>query len=761
MRSLIRAILALVLTAPLFALVTAPAHADAVTSMDDSLYQRVNPATNVNLVTPWADEVNTAASQYGYSTDLGTPFRASSTAVSGLTAVHRLWNATTVDFIDALEGSAALAAAKTAGYVDQGVRYYALAAAVSGRTEPVNSYIKSGKHRLATAATGASLVNAGWKLDSVAFYMPSTSSTTPTPTPTPTATSTATATPTSTATNPSTSSDAGSVAVGTADYAAPSNAIYVSTSGSDSNAGTVSAPLKTINQAVSNAPTGGTVVVRAGVYRETVTISKQVTVQNYPKEAVWLDGSQPVTGWVSDGSTWRKDGWTQRFDHSPTYTQGAADSTTAYWQFVNTSTYPMAAHPDQVFIDGVAQQQVKSKSLVTAGTFYLDESTSQLYLGSNPSGKTVDASTIIKAMNVRGANSVVRGIGIRRFSPSVFHMGAVTVEQPGVRFENVVIADSATTGISVQKENVTLSKVTITGSGMLGIHARYADNLVLDRVLSTRNNDERFNLAPVSGGAKLGASRGITVSGSSFSGNYGHGFWEDMSVYNSVFRQSTFSDNVGTGLFLEISAKVIVGDNTFAGNQEFGIKVNNTSDVQIWNNTFVGNGRPLNIVQDTRRNTNKSDQAVDPRIAWPDPAMPWTLGPVTIRNNVIANPSSSANCLLCVEDYSYTKSAEQMGVSANGNVYGRLSSSQPTWLSLWSRANTNPNPYIFTTLASLRSTTGQEARGREYVGSSIVDGNNNLVSSVSSLANDVAEALPSNIATAIGRTAGAKKIGRW
>ena len=148
-------------------------------------------------------------------------------------------------------------------------------------------------------------------------------------------------------------------------------------------------------------------------------------------------------------------------------------------------------------------------------------------------------------------------------------------------------------------------------------------------------------------------------------------------------------------------------------------------------------------------------------MAWPDPAMPWTLGPVTIRNNVIANASSAANCLLCVEDYSYTRSAEQMGISANGNVYGRLSASQPTWLSLWSRANVNPNPHIFTSLAALKSTTGQEARGREYVGTNIVDSRFNLVSSVSSVAADVAEGLPSNVATAIGRPAGAKYLGRW
>lgn len=757
MRTFLRATLALALTLPIgLVLPASMAHADAVTSMDDPLYQRLNPTTGVSLITPWSDEAATAASQYGYSTNLGTPFKASTSAESGLTAVHRMWNATTLDFTEALAGSAAYTKARSSGYVDQGVRFYALASAVSGRTEAVNSYVKSGKHRLAAASAGSSLTGSGWTVEGVAFHVPTTSKTTPTPTPTPPAEPAPPAQPA-----PAPSGGAGSVAVGSASYTAPAGAIYVATNGNDSSAGTASAPVKTIGRGLALAPAGGTVVVRGGVYRETVTISKQVTLQNYPKEAVWLDGSTPVTGWVADGSTWRKDGWTTRFDHSPTYTQGAADSTTPYWQFVNTSTYPMAAHPDQVFIDGAALQQVKSKSQVKSGTFYLDEGSSKLYVGSNPSGKTVEASTIIKAISVRAANSVLRGIGIRRYSPSVFHIAAVTIEQPGVTVENVVVADSATTGLSVQKENVTLNQVTITGSGMLGIHGRFADKLKLTKVLSTKNNDEHFNIAPVSGGIKLGVSRGITVTASKFSGNYGHGFWEDMSVYDSVFRQSDFSDNVGTGLFLEISAKAIVGDNTFARNQEFGIKVNNTSNVKIWNNTFVGNGRPLNIVQDSRRNTNKNDQAVDPRIAWPDSAMPWTLGPVTIRNNVIANASSAANCLLCVEDYSYKNSAEQMGVTANGNVYGRLSSSQPTWISLWSRANTNPNPYVFTTLAALKSTTGQESRGREYVGTNIVDSNLNLVSSVSGQASDIAEALPSDVASAIGRTAGTRYLGRW
>ena len=197
------------------------------------------------------------------------------------------------------------------------------------------------------------------------------------------------------------------------------------------------------------------------------------------------------------------------------------------------------------------------------------------------------------------------------------------------------------------------------------MHARFADRLMMtDHVLATGNNDERFNIAPVSGGAKLGATRGVTVSNSSFSGNYGSRFWEDLSVYDTVLRGSSFNDNSADGIFLEISAKAVVVNNHIARNRTGGIKVNNTSNVAIWNNTFVGNlGRSVYLPQDTRRNNNPKDQAVDPRQPFPDPTMPWTLGPGHVAQQRDRVSSGSAQCLFCVEDYSYAESAEAMGVA--------------------------------------------------------------------------------------------------
>ncbi len=506
------------------------------------------------------------------------------------------------------------------------------------------------------------------------------------------------------------------------------------------------------------APASGTIVLRGGAYNEQVAVYKAVTIQNYPGEEVWLDGSTAVKGWVKDGTRWRHDGWTTRFDHSPTYTKGAPDLTIKDWQFVNKTIAPMAAHPDQLWISGARQKQAASLSALTAGSFYLDESSSRLYIGSDPTGKSVTASNLAQAMNVRASGVVVRGIGFRRFAPSVWHVGAVTLEKPGATLENVHISEMATTGLSIQASGARIRKVTVGYSGMLGIHSRFADDLVLDRVHAHRNNIESFNIAPVSGGAKLGASRGVTVIDSNFSDNYGPGFWEDLSVYNTVIRGSDFNRNSGDGLFLEISAKAVVGDSVFMHNKLDGIKVNNTSNVKIWNNTFVGNSRSVWLAQDARRNTDRYDQAVDPRIPWPDPEMPWQLDNVTMSNNVIGLPAGS-KCVLCAEDYSYKESAESMRIKLDGNVYNRSSSSAPTWLTVWSRGSTSPA--TFTTLAGFKSTTGQEARGREYTGSAVVSSSGVLADSVQNLAGSTAINLPTDVAAAIGRTAGSRWLGAW
>ncbi len=87
---------------------------------------------------------------------------------------------------------------------------------------------------------------------------------------------------------------------------------YVSTAGLDQNPGTLSQPFHSIQRAANLARAGDVVLVRGGVYHETVTptnsgtASARITYKPYGSETVTIDGADPVRGWtLSSGSVYR------------------------------------------------------------------------------------------------------------------------------------------------------------------------------------------------------------------------------------------------------------------------------------------------------------------------------------------------------------------------------------------------------------------------------------------------------------------------
>lgn len=542
--------------------------------------------------------------------------------------------------------------------------------------------------------------------------------------------------------------------LGTGSYPAPAGAIYVSTKGSNSASGTAARPLRTISAAVRRARAGDTIVVHGGTYHESVTIdgARGITIQPAQRAKVWLDGSRVVSGFQRSGDAWVRTGWRVRFNHSPTYTWGEPDNTEENWTFVNPA-YPMAAHPDQVWINGKRQLQVNSRDKVRRGRFYVDEAADRLYLGSDPTGRQVRASDIAKGISIRAADTVIRGIGVRRFAPSVPHMGAVTVEAPGVRLGNVVIRNTATTGLHVMRSNVVLNRVSLTRNGMLGMTATESDHLRMTRVRATYNNLERFNAAPAAGGAKLGRAVDMRVRSSQFSHNLATGLWFDESSWDVDVIDTRMEDNTGHGLSLEISGKAVVADNVIADNGRHGVKINDTNGVHLWNNTFRGNVRPINIVQDSRDvNSGGSYRNYD---------LPLTFRSenITVRNNIIAEPNVAGNCMLCVEDYTGRWTGAEMKVSTLGNVYQRRDRQSPTWAVVWSRGS--DNPHIFQTIVAFREATGQERPGRLLDRTPALTAALRPTSTVKNLVPTIAQPLPSWLTNLLQLDTGGRHLGAF
>jgi parallel beta-helix repeat protein len=502
---------------------------------------------------------------------------------------------------------------------------------------------------------------------------------------------------------------AGAAPLGSISYPAPKDALFVSPKGSDQASGTKAAPLRSVQQAITLAGSGQTIVLRAGSYHQRVTVAggKAVTIQPYLKEVVWFDGSAVVSNWRQDGGVWISDGWTTQFDSSPTFERGAPDNTEPGWIFLNPQ-YPLAAHPDQLWIDGKEQNQVAAVADVVPGTFAVDVVTSRLYLGSDPTGREVRSSDKTKAVSIQSANSILRGVGIRRYGTSVPGFGAVTVEAPGVVVDNLLIEQNATTGLFVGAARATVRHVTVRDNGMMGMGANYADDLQVTGLLATGNNTQHFNNAPVSGGFKLTRSRTVTIENSRFNDNFGPGLWFDQSDFDANVVANDISGNHGHGLILEISARFVVAGNTISHNRDNGIKLNDTSKVQIWNNTITANGIDLRIVQDLRRASDPSIPGHDPRQRQPDPNMTWVISAIAVSNNVFSG--ATGDSVVSVEDYSGEYTAEQLGVALDGNAYQRQGASSPKQLIKWSRGKGDPN---YATLAAFTRATKQEKNGAE------------------------------------------------
>ena len=623
------------------------------------------------------------------------------------------------------------------------------------------------------------------KLVPVTGSTPAPPTTTPTTTPTPTPTPTApapTPTPTPTTPVPTTQPDpggstggpatpmlagidmtgvrktTGSAEPGQTAYPVPAGAVFVSPKGSDSANGSQASPLRTVGAAVGRAASGQTIVLRAGTYTESVTLpaNKQLTVQSYPHEAVWFDGSQPVTSWTRSGSVWMSTGWNHVFDHSPTYSRGAPDGTADAWTWINPS-FPMASHPDQLFVKGTSLRQVANSAKVVAGTFAYDESSKTLITGTDPTGGDTRGSVLQKAFTIAGSGDVLRGFGIQRYADSVPDMGVLTAGKGGTTLENIAVTDSATQGISLGGPNNVLRNVTVARNGLTGVHADYADNITVVNLLAAGNTAERFNTSPVSGGMKITRSRGVSVTNSAFVGNYGQGFWTDMAVYDMTFASNDYLRNLGNGLVIEISGKATVADARAIGNVQAGIKVDSSADVQIWNSTLADNNRDVNITQSTRRGTNASDYGHDPRRPFPDPTMTWISSGAQVRNSVLSG--STGNCLLCMEDYSHQYSAATLNTVVSNTLFQRPSSSQPGWIVVWSRGA--GDPAIYSTLGAFQGATGQGKATTELIGPSLVTAAGALTGAAQAQAGAVATVPPAAIASLVGQPGGVPHLGAW
>jgi poly(beta-D-mannuronate) C5 epimerase len=485
-------------------------------------------------------------------------------------------------------------------------------------------------------------------------------------------------------------------------YAVPAGAVVVAPGGDDHAAGSLARPLRTLREAVRRAAPGSTVVLRTGTYREGIgKLRKRLTIQPYPGEAVWLKGSAVVTAWRRDGAAWRHDDW------APPLCR------TCYLRGIVSREAPLAGHPDMAFLDGASLRQVASRAELRSGTFWVDAPARALWLGSDPAGRTVEATTVDRLMQLDpGAEgSVIRGIGVAHYGANQQYgfRGAMV----GVNAGRVTLADnaflwSASSGVAVFKPDVVVEGNVFAHNGLTGLVANRADRLRLVGNTVADNNIERFALtgnAVGAAGMKIAHTRSPYVSDNVFRDNHASGWWCDLGCSDAVVVRNVAAGNAVNGLYYEVSSRALIASNLLRDNRKRGLKVSSSDHVRIWANTFVNNGVALGVYNDPR------DVSADGYSA--RQRQPWLSVGLEVVDNLFASGDSSDQPYIETADYKKPArtTAYQMLARADGNVYVRAPDRKPRVLVRWWQPGRSAVDY--TRLEDLRWGTGREQHGVE------------------------------------------------
>ena len=375
--------------------------------------------------------------------------------------------------------------------------------------------------------------------------------------------------------------------------------IYVDgQSGSNSNPGSSSQPLKTIqasvNAALADNAHGIAVVVsiKPGVYRESVTMggthtSAPITIQAATPGTVYIDGADILSKYSSQGNGIYAYSWTDNVS-------GCVLPNNWY-----TGMPPVVLANEMVFVNGAPLTQVMSKSQLVPGTFYVDNSYQQIDLdpasGTDMSSAKVEAASRRTTLTVNSAsNLVLRGLVLQHAASCININGANINSGSNILIDNVQANWNNWGGLGVNSsDHVTVQNSTASYNGGVGIGAFEDTHSLFSNNESDYNNwrGEMVGLYDFAqGGTKIMHGHAVTVTGQQSYNNGAQGLWFDTDNMNIEVSGAKLAGNLVDNLQLEASQGPITVENSSFCSGGVGVNLLESEGVTLTGNHFYANG---------------------------------------------------------------------------------------------------------------------------------------------------------------------------
>jgi hypothetical protein len=407
---------------------------------------------------------------------------------------------------------------------------------------------------------------------------------------------------------------------------------------SDDAPGTQSQPWKTLTRAAQTAIAGDIVLIRDGVYRESVVVKSSGTAQNpirfeaAPGAHVLLTGADLLSGWKQTNSN-------RRIYH-------------IHWphRFVTWSRH--MAHPDddfhrvigrceQVAVEGYLLRQVLEAGQLASGSFFVDISNQVLHVwdrGDRDLNRVfVEGSVRQEILRLEGANVRVRGLRFRLAANMAQH-GAVVLAGAHDWLEDCTLEEMNSSGATFAAEDLVVRRCVFRGNGQVGFGANGAHRLLFTYCLVENNNTKGFDRGWEAGGDKLVLCRDAVLERSRFLRNRGSGIWFDIGNEHCTVRQCLIADNEDAGIFYEISFGLQARDNVIIGNgfattsgawgAQAGICLSSSPECVVERNLIIGNREGFDFREQNR---------TTPRIGRRQEVPVWNHDELIRRNMIVFN----------------------------------------------------------------------------------------------------------------------------
>ena len=460
--------------------------------------------------------------------------------------------------------------------------------------------------------------------------------------------------------------------------------IHVSaSSGSDAGDGSAAKPYQTISTAIKAASAGDTIQLADGTYREgELNVDKGVTIRA-------AEGATPVLSGAEVPETWNNAGdgtWATGHDMVRFCTVCTTNA--------DPSVEGMAAHPEQVFVDGKPLTQVATRAEVTASTFYVDDpdpvtlkdpannragynikphTGTSYVIGVDPAQHQVEVVQHHRALTSSADNATLSGLIIEKYSAvqrwdyddpeigTISGGGMVVASGQNLRIENSTFRYSASAGalqvINAKSAAVTGNRFELNGSNGFGINE--SSGVTVERNVWTSNNtaghittgcgayctladtkithamDVRFAFNTVDY-----SNAGYDISQPTvYAQNRGAGVWFDEGVMNSEIIGNYFV-NTPVAMFNEVSSNNLIASNIVEG-AGVGIHVSGSDNTKIWNNTVSHALTSVMIQEDSRSdgcNARRQDGSCAQLQPWSSKhGLSWDTTGTQISNNIFSS----------------------------------------------------------------------------------------------------------------------------